>query len=214
VGGGVLCAIGEKNRYLLSTMAEIADDVILTKGAAVETTAVLTRAFPHTVRKALGPDLFASALRYLTEVTTVKDALTVASVGIHESGVTAMHDVTEGGIIAASLEIAQASRVGIELSLDEVHVSEETKAICRLFRIDPLTSLGEGSLIISCRPHKTDAVLRALSAKGIHARVVGRIRSKAFGKRGTVHNRSFQLKYPKADPYWRAYWTATRKGWD
>lgn len=214
VGGGVLCAIGEKNRYLLSTMAEIGDDVILTKGAAVETTAVLTRAFPHTVRRALGPDLFASALRYLTKVTTVKDALTVASVGIHESGVTAMHDVTEGGIIAASLEIAQASKAGIELSLDEVHVSEETKAICRLFRMDPLTSLGEGSLIVSCKPHKTDAVLRALSAKGIHARVVGRIRSKVFGNRGTVHNRSFQLKYPKADPYWGAYWTATRKGWD
>jgi hydrogenase expression/formation protein HypE len=213
VGGGVLCAVGDGKRYLLSTMAEVGDDIVLTKGAAVETTAVLTRAFPRTVREALGSELFARAQRYLTKVTTVKDAIVSASVGIHGRGVTAMHDATEGGIIAASLELANASGLGMELWLDEVPVSEETQALCRLFRIDPLTSLSEGSLILTSKPYKTDAVLRALNAAGIRARAVGGMKSRAFGHRGVARNRSFRLKYPDADPYWKAYWQATKKGW-
>src|SRR5436853_3491051 len=53
VGGGVLMAIGPEDHYLTSSMARNGDDVVLTKGAAIETTAVLTRAFPHRVRKTL-----------------------------------------------------------------------------------------------------------------------------------------------------------------
>jgi len=213
IGGGVLCGIGRPTRYLLSTMTEVGDDLILTKGAAIETTAVLTRAFPRTVRSALGPELFRLAQRYLWMVTTVKDALTAASVGIHDRGVTAMHDATEGGVVAASLELAGASRVGIELYLDEIAMTEETKQICKIFRIDPMTSLSEGSLLISCKSNRTDAVLRALSLVGVKARMVGRMKPRTFGHRAIQHNRSLRLRYPKADPYWKAYWNATRKGW-
>lgn len=213
IGGGTLCAIGRSKRYLLSTMAEVGDDLILTKGAAIETTAVLTRAFPRTVRKALGPELFRRAQSYIKMVTTVKDALIATSVGIHHRGVTAMHDATEGGIIAASLELARASRLGIELSLDDVPLTEETDKICKVFRIDPMSSLSEGSLLISSKPNRTDAILRALSSVGITARVVGRMKTRSFGHRATTRARSLRLRYPETDPYWKAYWKATKKGW-
>jgi hydrogenase maturation factor len=214
VGGGVLCAVGKRKSYLLSTMAQVGDDVVLTKGAAIETTAVLSRAFPRTVRKALGDELFARATGYLKKVSTVKDSLVAASVGIHEKGVTAMHDATEGGIVAASLELASASNVGIEISLDDVHVSQETSAVCRLFQIDPMTSLSEGSLILTSKPRKTRSVLNALGAKGVQAAVVGSIRPSGSGNHGTYHGRSIQLKYPASDPYWGAFWKATKKRWN
>src|SRR5260370_32962724 len=54
VGGGVVMATGPEDRYLTSSMARNRDGVLLTKGAAISTTAVLARAFPRRVKKGLG----------------------------------------------------------------------------------------------------------------------------------------------------------------
>ena len=82
IGGGVAMAIVPRNRYLTSAMANDGDDIILTKGAAIETTAVLTRAFSRTVKKALGRKLFEKAWSYLGKVSTVDEALIASSVGV------------------------------------------------------------------------------------------------------------------------------------
>lgn len=205
-------SICDENRYLTSEMAISGDDIILTKSAAVETTAILARAFPRTIKKLLGARLFEEVRRYLFKVSTVKEALTAASVGIHRDGVTAMHDATEGGVIAAVLELANASGLGVEVDFDKIPISEETREICKFFRINPLTSLSEGTLIIASRPNRTAGVLSKLKSGGIPSHVIGRLTetrsAKAITKRGHV-----RLKYPSFDPYWRAYRKGTMKGW-
>jgi hydrogenase expression/formation protein HypE len=213
IGGGAMYAIGAADRFLTSSMAQDGDDIILTKGVAVETTAVLTRVFPKTVKKALGQKLFEKAWRYLRSVSTVNDALTAASVGVHEDGVTAMHDATEGGVLAATIELANASLLGAELDFRSIFIPEETERICRLFRIAPLSSLSEGSLIIASRPNRTRRVLDRLQSAGIHAERIGELTSKTRHVHGTAKGRRVRLVYPKSDPYWKAYWYATRKGW-
>jgi hydrogenase expression/formation protein HypE len=213
VGGGVMFALGAQDRYLTSSMAQSGDDVVLTKGAAVETTAVLARVFPRTVKKALGVSLFERALGSLHKVTTVPEALAAVTVGVHSRGVTAMHDVTEGGVMAGVLELGKASRLGIEIDLASIPISLETLEICKLFRIDPLTSLSEGSLLIACRPEKTSRLLNKLNSGRIEARVIGRL-AKAAGRAFAVGKRGCRiLKYPESDPYWKAYSGAIRKGW-
>src|SRR3989449_8684398 len=57
VGGGVVMAIGPEDHYLTSSMARNGGDVVLTKGAAIEATAILTRAFPKRARRTLGGTL-------------------------------------------------------------------------------------------------------------------------------------------------------------
>ena len=212
IGGGVMYRVCERGRYLTSEMASSGDDIVLTKGVAVETTAILTRAFPRTIKKVLGVKLFEKAFRYLNQVSTVKDALTAASVGIHREGVTALHDATEGGVIAAVLELATASGLGTEIDLDQISISQETREICKFFRIDPLTSLSEGTLIIASRPNKTAKVLNQLKSAGIHSQLIGRLTKSrsahALTRRGRV-----RLTYPSFDPYWRAYWKGTTKRW-
>jgi hydrogenase expression/formation protein HypE len=212
IGGGVMYTVCDEQRYLTSEMASAGDDIILTKGAAIETTAILTRAFPRTVKRTLGARLFEKAFGYLSKVSTVKDALTAVSVGIHADGVTAMHDATEGGVTAAVLELATASNLGAEVDLEQIPISPETGEICRFFRINPLTSLSEGTLVIASRPARTSMVLSRLKMTGIESRVVGRLTKKrsvhALTRRGRV-----PLSYPRFDPYWRAYWKGTRRGW-
>ena len=212
IGGGVLYSFGDEDKYLTSAMGREGDDIILTKGAAIETTAVLARSFPKTLKKELGAKLFERAHAYLGKVSTVNDALIAASVGIHRNGVTAMHDATEGGVIAAALELAAASGLGAELDLEAIPISQETEELCKVFGIDPLISLSEGSLILTCKPTETRRVLARLTGVNIKTSVIGQLTKSRFvygvGERGRR-----KVRYPKFDPYWKAYWKATNKHW-
>ena len=206
-------ATGPEDRYLTSSMARAGDDVILTKGAAIETTAILTRAFPKRARRALGNRLFEKAWDYLYKVTAVADALTASSVGVREHGVTAMHDATEGGVIAGLIELTTASKLGLMADLEQIQVSEETEHLCKLFKIDPLVSLSEGTLIIASRPTKTHQVLAKLSSRGIPPCVVGKLTSKFRGCKANTRKGTRRLSYPAVDPYWKAYSKWVKRGW-
>ncbi len=212
IGAGMMFAVGDENKYLTSEMGQKDDDIILTKGVAIETTAVLTRAFPKTVRRALGASMFERARNYLRKVSTVEEALTAVTVGVHHNGVTSMHDATEGGVIAAISELAAASGRGAELDLEAMPISQETEEICKVFNIDPFTSLSEGSLVITCRPRKTGKVLAKLREAKINSNVIGQL-TKSSAVYATGPNGRRRIKYPKFDPYWRAYWKATSRHW-
>jgi len=147
-------------------------------------------------------------------MNTVNDSLTAVKVGIHRYGVTAIHDVTEGGVFAAVLEMANASAVGGIVDVESIPVSEETLQVSKLFRIDPLTSLGEGSLVIASRPDKTKHVMDRLRSNDVQATVIGQFSSRVQGVRGREGNRRARIRYSARDPYWQAYSRGLRKGWN
>jgi hydrogenase maturation factor len=213
VGGATLWTTCRKNEFLTSSMARDGDDLIFTKGAAYGATSVLTRAFPRTVRKYLGQSLFEKARKYLQETSTVDDSLSAVKAGIHQKGVTAIHDVTEGGILAAIVEMVEASNLGGIIDVESIPISEETKQVCKLFRLDPLTSLGEGSLLIASRPNRTRRVIDILQSISTKATVIGQLSSGSRGVFGVSRDGRFRIRYPDRDPYWNAYWWALRKGW-
>jgi hydrogenase maturation factor len=213
IGGATMWTTCRKNEFLTSSMALNGDDLIFTRSAAYGATSVLTRAFPRTVRRHLGPSLFDKARKYLRGANTVNDSLSAVKAGIHQRGVTAIHDVTEGGSLAAIVELAGASDLGGVIDVKSIPISEETEKICKLFHLDPLTSLGEGSLLITSRPDRTRRVIDILQRRGTKATVIGRLSSKARGLSGVSRQGLFKIRYPDRDPYWNAYWRAIRKGW-
>jgi hydrogenase expression/formation protein HypE len=213
VGSATMWATADKRQYLTSSMAHDGDDLIYTKTAAYGATSVLSRAFPKTVRKHLGKSLFDRAWRYLHESDTISDSLSAVRVGIHDRGVTAIHDATEGGSLACIVEMTDASKLGGTIDLESIPVSEETLGICKLFHLDPLTSLGEGSLLLASRPNRTKRVVDTLQSTGTKATVIGQLSSRTGGLFGVSRKGRAQIRYPKRDPYWNAYWRALRKGW-
>lgn len=212
-GSATMWTMCNRDEYLTSAMARDRDDVILTKSAAYGATAVLTRAFPNMVRRFLGPSLYDAAYNYFDSMGTVENSLTACRVGIHDKGVSAIHDVTEGGIFSAIYEMTSASGVGCVIDIENIPVSDETQLICKLFHFDAMRSLGEGSLLIACRPEKTYKVLNKLHSRNVHASVIGHMSSKVRGVRGFTKKGSAKIEYPDRDPYWQAYWRASRKRW-
>ena len=213
IGGATMWTTCRKDEFLTSAMASDGDDLVFTRSAAYGATSVLTRAFPNVVRKHLGNSLFERAWKYLHESDTVTDSLSAVKAGIHRAGVTAIHDATEGGSLACIVEMAGASKLGGTVDLESIPVSEETLGICKLFHLDPLTSLGEGSLLIASRPNRTRRIIDILQSKGTRATVIGQLSSRTRGLFGVSRKGRTRIRYPKRDPYWNAYWRALRKGW-
>ena len=88
-----------------------------------------------------------------------------------------MRDPTRGGVSSALNEIAESSRVGIELKESSLPVHEEVRGACELLGLDPLYVANEGKLIAIVAPEAADAVLQAMRrhALGAEAQMIGTV---------------------------------------
>lgn len=211
VGGGCMMALGPSDKYLVSSMASPGDLLLMTKSAAIAATGILARSFPEKIDLEFGHQFVTSAQEYLKSFSTVEDALEAAAVGVREEGVKAMHDITEGGVLGGVWEMAAASNVGVSVDVGAIPISPETRELCRLFKIDPLYTLGEGALLIAVEPRIADEVISKLQSRNIHCTSIGRFTPK---NQGMVESKSKRKLAPlTSDPYWKAYWQAVKHGW-
>jgi len=205
VGGATVISIGEKSRYVTPQMAKRGDLVIITKGAAIEAAGIFALAFKDKICEAFGEDFSRRADKIFYQMSVVEDALTAASVGTREKGVTAMHDATECGVWGGLYEVAKASRVGMRIEKDKIIVLDEVEKICARFGMDPYSAISEGTLIITCKERKADLILKKLARKGIPATVVGEIIPEARGIILVEQGRERPLEHPRVDPFWPAF---------
>lgn len=205
VGGATVISMGERERYVTPAMAREGDAVIVTKGAAIEATGLFGVTFPHRIREALGADVARAAEDLFYQMSVVKDALTAAQVGVHDAGVTAMHDATECGVWGGLYEVAEASGVGMVVDQDAVVVRPEVRAVCEHFGMDPYISISEGTLLLTCRPDRTGEVVRRLDGEGIEATQVGEVVPAVQGIQVVQAGRERRLEHPRVDPFWNAY---------
>jgi hydrogenase expression/formation protein HypE len=205
IGGATVICVGPKDRYVAPTMARPGDLVLITKGAAIEASALFAVTFPQKVAAEYGETFAREAEELFWQMSVVDDALTAVEVGVHDDGVTAMHDATECGVWGGLAEVAQASKVGMVVDKGEIIVDERVRKVCALFDIDPFSSISEGTLIVTCRPHKGKEVCRRLDDKGIRATVVGEVVEASKGTRYFEGGRENPLVHPKVDPFWAAF---------
>jgi len=213
IGGATVIGIGPKDRYVTPNMARPGDVVIITKGAAIETAGLFAVTFPQRVAERYGEKAAREAEEIFWQMSVVEDALTAAEAGVREAGVTAMHDATECGVWGGLFEVAQASVVGMTIDKDKIIVQDAVRKVCDLFGVDPYSSISEGTLIITCRPHKGQEVIRRLGDKGIPATMVGEIVESQQGMRVYEQGTAHELTHPKVDPFWAAFGkAASRRG--
>jgi hydrogenase maturation factor len=146
------------------------DAVILTKGIAVEGTAILARESGCQLTDRY-PRAFLDRCRdFLKEpgISVIEDAQVAAST----TRVHAMHDPTEGGLATALAELATAGKVGLRVQQDAIPIRPETEALCREFGLDPLGLIASGALLIAVATEDAPAVVQALQDAGIHASVI------------------------------------------
>ncbi|OGO51275.1 MAG: hypothetical protein A2148_00275 [Chloroflexi bacterium RBG_16_68_14] len=156
--------------------AHAGDHLVLTKGIAIEGTALLARDAPQALRARGVPDeMIDASARLLIEpgISVVREALAACrAVRVH-----ALHDPTEGGLATALLELAQASGRHVRLRQDDVPILPETAAVCAALGLDPLGLLASGALLIAVAPGECEVVRDAVVAEGSAATCIGDLAS-------------------------------------
>ena len=195
--------IGEttKQKFVTSSGARPKDLVILTKGVAIEGTSILATDFENQLRSKFSIAFVRKAQGFIKMLSVVPEALTAVNV----SGVTAMHDPTEGGIVGGLYELAQASNVGLLIDYNKIPILPETAAICNFFNIDPLQTISSGSLIITSKPNKAKKIIKALTRKKIRAEIIGKVVKKEEGIKILYKKKVKILSYPKQDHLWKVF---------
>jgi hydrogenase maturation factor len=171
---GCMLAESENQSIITTAGAKPGDDIVLTKGIAIEGTAVLAREAEQSLLSSmLSKDLTQRAANYIFSpgISVLKEALTACS----KVTVNCMHDPTEGGLSTGLGEIASAARVGILLEENKVPVLAECKAICDSLGLNPLGLLASGALIITLPGSETAKLLEALDEVGINANIIGKV---------------------------------------
>ena len=210
IGAGTMLGLAPAGKYLTPAMARAGDVVLMTKHAAIEATASLALSFPTFVEQKTGPVVARRGRGMVRLCTTVKDARAARKVGIGKDGVTSMHDATEGGVLGALEEMASASGKAFDVDLGSVPRSREADEICAAFGIDPLTTMGEGSLLFTCRPAKAKELEKTMSSEGIPVAEIGRVEKGNGLLLRDYHGRPRRFK-PRPDGYWSAYQRAMKQ---
>jgi len=140
--------------------------VILTKAAGIEGTAILAEDLADRLRPLVGEATLARARTFIEGISVVPEGRIAA-----HCGATAMHDVTEGGVLTGVWELAETSGCGVRLEADAVPVLDETRAICAALGVDPLGLISSGAMVIATRdPGRVQA---GLDEAGIRSTVIG-----------------------------------------
>jgi hydrogenase maturation factor len=162
-----------KEKLVLSSGAKKGDDILLTKGIAIEGTSIIAREKKSYLRKKYKP----ATIKRMKEFTKVpgisvlKEALLVNSLpGIH-----AMHDPTEGGLSMGLYELAKASKLGLEVKEDKIRILPETLELCNEFKLNPLGLIASGSLLIATAPEATDKIGKLLENNNIDVSAIGKV---------------------------------------
>ncbi|MCL5961311.1 MAG: AIR synthase family protein [Chloroflexi bacterium] len=157
----------------------VGDHVILTKGIAIEGTAVIAREKAAELEQAFPRDFVGKCQRFLRSpgISVVRDAATAASV----ARVHAMHDPTEGGLATGLREMATAGGVGLLIDGRTIHIYPETRRLCEWFALNPLGLIASGALILATTPEDSGRVVKALQKVGLPAAVIGKATDPAEG---------------------------------
>jgi hydrogenase maturation factor len=194
---GQMLGEAKKSELIRKESQQPGDLIILTRGVAIEGTAILARAKGVELQKKVGRAAVRRAQRWLFDpgISVIRDARLAVRFGeIH-----AMHDPTEGGLLSGLAEIAEAGGVGLRVWKEKIPLLPETLAFSRALRFDPLALIASGALLVVAAPASVPRLLRAYARRGIPATVIGEIRRKKEGLWVVENGRETRLSVPKRD---------------
>lgn len=151
--------------------AQVGDHVLVTKGIALEGTAILADDFREVGRRlGLSDAELEAGKNIMSEVSVKREALALADIGA-----TAMHDVTRGGLLETLLEIALLSGVGIDVDTARLPIPPIVARFAEAFQFDPLRMISSGTLAVTIPAAQLDAVKRIFTDLDVTYADIGQV---------------------------------------
>lgn len=155
-----------KGKMFKTSDVQPGDDIIMTKYAGLEGTAIIASDFSGEL---------SLTEQERKELARIKESLSVVKDGriaAETDGIHAMHDITEGGVLGAVCEMCEASGTGARIDLSAVPVLPLTSRVCTKYGLDVYGLISSGSMMIAAR--NGNRIVEAMRANGIPATVIGK----------------------------------------
>lgn len=211
-GGSTLFSIVDSKDIKSSAFAKPNQALILTKSSALSSAAILAKSFPLYSKENLGEKVQQTLSDSFYDTTILPEVQILRQHEEAFQAISALHDVTEGGSLGAIYELCAASSLGVTVFKENILIGREQQEICQLFKIDPLRSIGAGSLLIACNKESSTTIIELLKENQIPATVVGETRSMDEGRKIIENGKESELTYLEKDPYWDAFFQAIKTG--
>lgn len=143
-------------------------DVVVSKWVGLEGTSILAERYGDRLAGRYPLHMIEEAAAFDRYLSVLPEAATAV-----KSNVSAMHDVSNGGIFAALWELAESAGVGLAIDLKKIPVRQETVEVCEFFGISPYELLSGGCLLMTA--DSGDHLVQALETADIPATVIGKI---------------------------------------
>ena len=141
-------------------------DLGVTKWIGLEGSSVIAKGKEDILKKSLPKEMIDTMKEFDQFLSVVPESRIAMDVGV-----SAMHDVTEGGIFGALWEMAAASNVGVTVDLKKIPIRQETVELCEVFDLNPYMLISSGTMLIGTE--HGNQLVEILRQAGIHAAVVG-----------------------------------------
>ena len=156
---------------VLTKGAHVGDHLFITKGIALEGTAILANDFAITASQlGLSDQELTKARELMKGVSIIPEALILA-----QQGATAMHDVTRGGLLETLLEVAKLSGVEIQVDASRIPILPVVSRFAKAFQFDPLKMISSGTLVATIPLEHVEAIRKSLDDGGIIYADIGEI---------------------------------------
>lgn len=185
-----------KGKLVTTSGAKPGDSIIITKTAGIEGTAIIAHDKEEELLKLLDADTVKRAKNFIENISVVKEGIIAGNFGA-----SAMHDVTEGGVLGAIWELTEASGVGAIVFRDKIPVEKETLKISEVYGIDPLKLISSGCMLITCQ--NGEGLVNELRKNGIKSSIIGTITSDG-NKFIEYENKREEIEPPQADELYKA----------
>lgn len=188
---GQMLGVVEKESLINSQNARPGDDILLTKGIAIEATSIIAREKEARLGDIYSEDLVEKCKNFVHEpgISVLKDAKLATQIG----GIHAMHDPTEGGLAMGLHELAIASGIGLKIFEQEIPILPESKLLCDQYDIDPLGAIASGALLIVADPHYSHDIIEAFKKNQINIENIGKAMPAEYGVKLIVNENEMDL---------------------
>ena len=157
----------KKDQVLFTSGVKAGQDIVVTKWIGLEGTSIIASGKEKALRTRYSQDFVDRAKGFIQYISVVEEAMAA-----RDFGVSAMHDITEGGVFGALWEVAAAGGVGLTVELKKIPLKQETVEVCEFFDLNPYQLISSGSMLIAC--DNGHDLVDHLAKKGIHSAVVGK----------------------------------------
>lgn len=164
--------VAKMKKSQVATLRDIEPDLdlVVTKWVGLEATTIIAKEKEEQLKGVFAPG-FVKTAKEFDQYLSVMPESRIAM----EHHVSAMHDITEGGIFGALWEMAAGAGLGVEVDLKKIPIRQETVEICEVFHVNPYLIMSSGSMLIATKDG--NGLVDKLKKEGIHSAVIGRTNS-------------------------------------